>query len=302
MHFASFSWFIQISNLVVVYTVLHREMMMKTFIRSHGFTLIELLVVITIIAILIAVLLPAMSSATKQARKLQGATQMRGIQQGMLASSQENKGFYPGAVRVAELSRDAFIHESEIEMYSGGGQLAGSHVTARWTLLYEDDFISPDFGFSPGETEPQKLTPFDPYAPPGTYTRDQYLTSFALPQLIVNSAGTLTAEGRLREWSNNAGSDAVVVSDRMTGGINRQVNTHTSIWNGEPGKWEGVVTFNDNHVEFFNSSEIERTEYGSVSNNLPDNLFADNPPGERNAVNHANAKQIMRWRSGHIIR
>lgn len=267
-----------------------------------GFSLIELLVTISIIAVLIAILLPSLRSAKEQARKLQGATQMRGIQQGLFISSQDRKGWYPGVERVATLSVDTFVDESQIKQYAGGGASAGSHVSARWCLLYEGEYIPPEYGFSPGEIEPERLTPFDPYAADGSYTRDNYLTSFALPQLIVDPAGTLTAKGRVSEWSDSAGSRAVTVSDRMHSGNNQDVSTHSSIWNTEPGGWEGAIAFNDNHVEFYNSPEVESTIYGSVQNSLPDNLFADNPPGEQNSINHSNAKQIMRWRSGQLIR
>ena len=269
--------------------------------HARGFTLIELLVVISIIALLIALLLPTLASARESALKMQGATQMRGIQQGLFVSSQDRKGFYPGVERVAVDSPDAFVDESAIESYSGGGSSAGSHVTARWCLLYDGDYITPDYGFSPGEIEADRLTRYDPQAAPGTYTIDEYLTSFALAQLIVNTSGTLTAEERLREWSDAAGSGAVTVSDRMHSGDNHALTTHSSIWDTRPGFWEGAVAYNDNHVVFASSSEVE-TSYGSFRNSRLDNLFADNPPGEQNRPNHANAKQIMRWRSGQLIR
>ncbi|MEM1354131.1 MAG: prepilin-type N-terminal cleavage/methylation domain-containing protein [Planctomycetota bacterium] len=269
--------------------------------KAGAFTLIELLVVISIIALLIAILLPAPASARVSAQKQQGTTQMRGIQQGLLIASQDNKGFYPGAYAVATLSSESFVDESQIEKYSGGGALAGSHVSARWCLRYEGEYFTPDYGFSPGEIEPERLTRFDPNAAPGTYTRDNYLTSFALPQLIVDLPGTLTAEGRLREWSDSAGSRAVTVSDRMHSGDNHDLATHSSIWNATPGGWEGAIAFNDNHCEFFTTPEVPDTAYGEIKIFCQTTCLPTTHRGS-NAVNHSNAKQIMRWRSGQLIR
>ena len=64
--------------------------------RIRGFTLIELLVVISIIGLLIGILLPALGTARNTARQMQGSTQVRGIQQGMVIFAQGNNGRYPG--------------------------------------------------------------------------------------------------------------------------------------------------------------------------------------------------------------
>lgn len=227
---------------------------------------------------------------------------MRGIQQAVFVWSQSNRGFYPGVVKFAESSGDAFVNETDIERYAGGGQSAGSRVTARWVLLYEGDYFPPEYGLSPGETEPEKLSGFEPGLASGIYTDDDNMASFAMSQLIGNPLGTQTAFGRLREWSDLAGSSAVVISDRLVDGTNTVPLTHTSIWNPQPGLWQGGVAFNDNHVEIFNDSEILTTEYAGTRNNLPDNLFAGRLSGDQNGLNHSNAKQIMRGYGGVTIR
>ena len=49
-------------------------------------------------------------------------------------------------------------------------------------------------------------------------------------------------------------------------------DTHNSLWSPEPGGFEGSVAFNDNHVEFSNTSVLTRTTHdGTFWAN--DNIF-----------------------------
>ncbi|MFK7789135.1 MAG: type II secretion system protein [Phycisphaeraceae bacterium] len=263
--------------------------------RTHAFTLIELLVVISIIALLIAILLPALSSARESARSLQNMTQTRGIQQGIFILSQSNKGWYPGVNQLVQGDGvKTFTASSAIPGNWTGGARAGQYPEARWILLMADDAFTPEYAISPAETN-EKMTEWDPN---GTYTQsdDQYISSFGLSALFTNLGGAdFVANGRTGEWRDTANSRAVVVSDRLAGGTFNAPQTHQSLWS-ENG-WKGSITFNDNHVEFSDTSEIEGTKYVDTAAELPDNIFGQFGGDDQNVPTFmsadANAYQIV---------
>jgi len=63
--------------------------------RKKGFTLVELLVVIGIIALLISILMPALSRVRDQANRVKCMSNLRGILQGIVMYSAENKQALP---------------------------------------------------------------------------------------------------------------------------------------------------------------------------------------------------------------
>lgn len=63
---------------------------------AKGFTLIELLVVVSIISLLIGILLPTLGQAIQQARLTVCGTTQRGLMQGMLLWTTENRERIPG--------------------------------------------------------------------------------------------------------------------------------------------------------------------------------------------------------------
>lgn len=66
--------------------------MQHTILTRRGFTLIELLVVISIIALLIAILLPALGNARESAKRVQCASNTRGIMTLQYAYATDNRG------------------------------------------------------------------------------------------------------------------------------------------------------------------------------------------------------------------
>lgn len=263
--------------------------------RQKAFTLIELLVVISIIALLIAILLPALSSARESARSLQNMTQTRGIQQGVYIMSQSNKGWYPGVNKLVQGDgAKTFISSADMPGNWTGGGRPGQFPEARWILMMDDDAFTPEYAISPSETN-EKITEWDPN---GTYGQldDEYISSYALSALFTNlNSADFVANGRTGEWRDTANSRAVVVSDRLVSGTLGAPVTHQSLWSDNG--WRGSITFNDNHVELSDTSEIEDTKYIDTAAVLPDNIFGQFNGSDQNVPLHmtadANAYQVV---------
>ncbi len=273
--------------------------------RRNAFTLIELLVVISIIALLIAILLPALSSARKSARSMQSNTQIRGIQQGMFVYAQSNKTWYPGMDKYEYIAADALTDASKIDGYNAnggsttGGQ-AGGDVAARYVICIRDGLFTPEYLISPLEVN----TNIEPWEDGVVYRTESFISSYGLPRIRNNNQMSV---GRAKEWSDNANSSAIVVTDRLyrntgaTPAVNRNDSTtHYSLLSTkQAGKWTGGISFNDNHVETVQNSELKQSlSYGNVKTVGPDNIFAatvptgSNPPAT--GATWYNAQQVIR--------
>ncbi|MEO1237097.1 MAG: prepilin-type N-terminal cleavage/methylation domain-containing protein [Planctomycetota bacterium] len=272
---------------------------------SVGFTLIELLVVISIIALLIGLLLPALSAARTTARQLRNSTQLRGIHQACVAWAGENDELYPGVVTISRNSADAFVDDADVETYTvpfaAEAARIGAHVNARFALLLEKNFVTPEYLISPAElsTGRTEWVP-DPVAVYGAeLNENQNFFSYALPELI-NQGGSegpnATAFIRLQEWSLNLNSRAIIASDRLLGPVPGSVqpgapDTHNSLWDPEPDGWEGTIVFNDNSTSFVNDSRVANVAYGNSSGFInPENIFG--------RIGNADVRQISRGRQG----
>jgi prepilin-type N-terminal cleavage/methylation domain-containing protein len=269
--------------------------------RLKAFTLIELLVVISIIALLIAILLPALSSARQVARAMQSNTQIRGIQQGMFIFAQSNKTWYPGMDKYAAVAAESLTSAGKIDGYNANdstnfGQ-AGGDVAARYVICVRNDLFTPDYLISPLEVNNN----IEPWEDGVTYNTVSFISSYALPRIRNNNE---MSAGRAREWSDNANASAIVVTDRLfrnsgaTPAVNRNdASTHYSLQSTkQAGKWTGGISFNDNHVETVQSSEVDSSlSYANVKTIGPDNIFAATiPTGSTAPNNQYNAQQVIR--------
>ena len=276
--------------------------------RQQAFTLIELLVVISIIALLIAILLPALSSARQSARALQSNTQIRGIQQGMFTYATSNKDLFPGMVKLVRNPNLAFENASNIDTFVAGANQAGGIVQARYIICLNDSLFTPDYLVSPLEVN----VDIQPWVDDGssTYDGNSKIHSYALPR--IQRSTTEISPGRAYEWQATANASAIAVSDRLytntasgSPADPNDASTHFSLQSTEdPGKWTGAISFNDNHVDNFQSSEIDvQLSYRKVKTDGLDNIFSAAQVGTQNIsdprdVNQHNAQQIIRNADG----
>lgn len=230
----------------------------------HAFTLIELLVVISIIALLIAILLPALGAARKSARKTQSNTQLRGMQQALVIFSQDNKEWFPG------------IDASGKGWTPTADNLAnefGSTVQARFALLIEGDFFTPDYAIHPNE--PNEFVNHSPYTlgSGDPFTIEHF--SYAMLALSVNDPTNTTINQNetthlRREWQQNLNSQSIAISDRLIdAGTFGDPTTYRGVWSERTGDQQWGVVWNDNHTSYENTAVFE-TKYGQISNTADD--------------------------------
>jgi len=267
--------------------------------RKSGFTLVELLVVISIIALLIAILLPALGAARRTARRMQNSTQLRGIHQGLVTFGNSNKEKFVGLD-----SKGDVLASTAANTGSSG---AGHSPQARFYILLNGDYFTPEYAISPSEVKTMT-----PYVESTTTTPTALVFnnvgiknySYAMLQITSDLGNTSPASSPINtanaqrgaEWKQTLNSQAVVVSDRNIANTST-TTTIQSIHTDEPGQWSGSVLWNDNHVAFESGGDLFETKYGNGPLNVTnanvanDRLFAS---ADGTDTNSTNASMIKR--------
>ena len=220
--------------------------------------------------LLIAILLPALGAARRTARRMQNSTQIRAVHQGMVMYSNSNLNNFPGLTASGDILADGI---------DTGNSGHGNTPQARFWILMNGQFFTPDYAVSPSET-----AAITPWSGTGYVTQDNYsyaMLSFGKSGVPTGTPAAYTTDpataDRASEWSQTLNSQAVVISDRNIGS-----NTSTNIQSihTDPGSWKGSVLWNDNYVGFEMSHLMSATKYGGGSMNSQDHLFEDAGPSD----------------------
>lgn len=210
----------------------------------------------------VAILLPAIGAGRRTAQRMQNSTQMRYMHQGMVTFANSNKEFFPGLDAKGNILRDG----ADTTGNSGHGDTA----EARFWILLDGNFLTPDYAISPSETDPRTE-----WSGAGPVTADHY--SYALLSIAGQPEQGPRAI-RATEWNQSLNTQAIVASDRNTG--TNATTSVQSVHTSRPGEWKGAALWNDNHVGF-EMTQFFETRYGNGELNVDpagmpnDNLFAD---------------------------
>jgi competence protein ComGC len=271
---------------------------MKTKKRGRAFTVIEVVAVVLVVLILAVLLLPALGRTDRGgSRQIKDSTQVRGIHQGMVLWSQNNKDIYP-LPSLVDL-KDETVAE----------QGAAKDTTANIiSLMMYNGFFSPELCVSPAEANANIRTCSDyAYSNPKTAVDPAkaswdpaFSTDFTGKTPGNFSYGHMLPAGtRLeKDWTNNFDASRAAVGNRgpemkavaMEGAHAKlgvaNPNTNTFLIHGGRTTWEGNIAYNDNHVNFETRWDPEGTPYKDAKGKAWfDCLFfdeADDPSARNN--------------------
>lgn len=220
--------------------------------HASGFTIFELLVVIVCVAAILATQIPTQAAARRTARRMQNSTQLRGIHQALVTFANSNKNKFAGMTSNGEILADGDK--------TTGSSGRGDYVQARYWILLDGDYFTPEYGISPSETE--NIVTYDrgrdKIAAPVQWNRAVKHYSYAMldihadpnnPKVVAKDAA-----GRGQEWAQTLNSQAIVLSDRNIG---TDTGRNVQSIHSRRSEWTGSVLWNDNHVAFESSMFLE---------------------------------------------
>jgi prepilin-type N-terminal cleavage/methylation domain-containing protein len=279
--------------------------------KKRGFTLIELLVVIAIIALLIGILLPALAKARQSARQIKDSSQIRGIIQGAVTFAQNNMDEYPlpsrldkanGTINIAAAQAfqkdstrnilsilvwggftpvEMFISPAEnnpdvkvMDNYEFDKPKASQAINQGTNALWDAKFRGTPLPAEPSIAGEPPNIGNNSYAHNGPYGKRKayWANNFTATEAVVSNRGpqySLTTPGAL---------NVEAVWDLVAGPTGLQ--SYTLAMHGSRNKWEGMVGYNDNHVNYELRPDVESllwtfTSLPSGGRSQKDNVFVN---------------------------
>ena len=235
---------------------------------------------IVLVMVVVSFNVPVDAAARRTARRMQNSTQLRGIHQALVTFANANKDQFAGFDSRGQI----LANGNETTGNSGDGDT----VQARYWILLEGDFFTPEYAISPSEV----ANVFEARQDGNQvevikWDDDVKHYSYAMLGIKGNAGQKPDAafKGRGQEWRTTLNTQAIVLTDRNSG--TNATDQVESIHTGDRGDWQGGVLWNDNHVGFEMYQYFE-TKYGNGRLNVDDfdtptdNLFSSDadPAGD----------------------